>query len=160
MRAVPPSGIEPEPPGLQPGAQTIYARVGEITRTAEDRESSSGGLWGARNGAHVIHLFNCQGSFATSPIDRGHTLGVTAAFRGRSSTGPRSRTWIWTGQSRLSCRLDQSGISQRGAPRDRTWRAFESIGFTDRSASLAGYRSRNWRPRLRSRVQRRSPSTR
>ena len=27
QRNVPPSGIEPEPPGLQPSAQTIYARV-------------------------------------------------------------------------------------------------------------------------------------
>lgn len=33
-RNVPPSGIEPEPPGLQPSAQTIYARVASCDRAA------------------------------------------------------------------------------------------------------------------------------
>lgn len=33
---VPPSGIEPEPPGLQPGAQTNYARVGcDVARASQ-----------------------------------------------------------------------------------------------------------------------------
>lgn len=42
---VPPSGIEPEPPGLQPSAQTIYARVASrasaAPRAAAPRASSS-----------------------------------------------------------------------------------------------------------------------
>lgn len=36
---VPPSGIEPEPPGLQPGAQTYYARVGYERRAVLGRHA-------------------------------------------------------------------------------------------------------------------------
>ena len=170
-RVVPPPGIEPGPPGLQPGAQTIYARVGSVRRVGCRAPRARVGVIQdgmsrrrrrrrrrqAHAPFHIVQLFG----FQATPGGRGHTLGVTATDQGRSSSGPRIRTWISTVQSRVSCQLDQPAMSWRNVSSEsfesqrsnrmsnrvrnrQSWGAQGSnlesrndIGFTDRAASIA-----------------------
>ena len=61
---VPPPGIEPEPPGLQPSAQTFYARVASVASAAPRAAAPR----------FVVVLFGCQAA-PSSPCLSGPAVG-------------------------------------------------------------------------------------
>jgi hypothetical protein len=92
---VPPPGIEPEPPGLQPGAQTIYARV------------ASRGV-----GTPRCHRFVCHGPVGTVSIVFRYErlLGEPSIHLCRSQLpfGLRGSNSHFQVQSLAFCRLNEA----------------------------------------------------
>lgn len=88
IESVPPSGIEPEPLGLQPSAQTNYARVGWSACLAGHSSSSS--------------LFGCQRSAAMRRAHLGRRcICACWGMRGRTYLDSRSRLAIQISSRRI-----------------------------------------------------------
>src|SRR5262249_30400742 len=86
---VPPSGVEPEPLGLQPSAQTSYARVGSCA--ARPLRAQSGAVECRTIGTLDHHH---RSSVVTDPADRGRRAhlgpGSDRDYRGRTSGTSRA----------------------------------------------------------------------
>jgi hypothetical protein len=106
---VPPSGIEPEPLGLQPSAQTNYAREGCL-RCACDRALGRARSIAQRD-FHRHQLFSCQ----RAPAYAGRTSGVDAAARAGACAGaPISIRYLdWESRYRVAESDCVSGIAAR-----------------------------------------------
>jgi hypothetical protein len=75
---VPPPGIEPEPPGLQPSAQTNYARVGYERRACFEGTHDAQII--------IIIIFSCQRAHLTR-------------FRDLESDPESVESWCWSGRN-------------------------------------------------------------